>query len=131
MKAYKSLEGYKYLVAGWVGDISVHPTSAGGEKVVIMARVRHSLNVPAPPLRPWVAAEKGGTVLCAHCTCMAGLGEACSHIAALLFAAEAYTKLSKDSSCTSEPCRWLSPSMQNVKCMLLSQISTFLLQLLR
>ena len=57
LKAYKSLEGYKYLVAGWVGNISVHPTSAGGEKV---ARVRHSQNVSASPLRPWVAAEKGG-----------------------------------------------------------------------
>ena len=25
LKAYKSLEGYKYLVAGWISDISVHP----------------------------------------------------------------------------------------------------------
>ena len=39
LKAYKSLEGYKYFVVGWVGDISVYPTSAGGDKAVIMARV--------------------------------------------------------------------------------------------
>ena len=92
LKAYESLEGYKYLVAGWVGDLSVHSISTSGDKVVIQAKVRHSKTVSASPLRPWVAAAKGGTVLCAHCTCMAGLGEACSHIAALLFAAEAHTK---------------------------------------
>lgn len=26
-----------------------------------------------------------GTIKCAHCNCMAGLGECCSHVAALLF----------------------------------------------
>ena len=24
LKAYKNLEGYKYLLAGWVGDVSIH-----------------------------------------------------------------------------------------------------------
>ena len=32
---------------------------------------------------PWIGAEKNGIVICAHCDCMAGLGEACSHIAAI------------------------------------------------
>ena len=75
------------------------------------------------PLRPWVAAVKGGTVLCAHCTCMARLGEACLHIAALLFAAEAHTKLNKDISCTSKACSWLSPAMQNVRYAPISDIN--------
>ena len=44
---------------------------------------------------------------------MAGLGEVCSHIAALLFAAEAHNHL-KDTSCTSQRCAWLAPNMQNV-----------------
>ena len=35
---------------------------------------------------------------------MAGLGEACSHIADLLFAAEVQNCL-KDTSCISEPCK--------------------------
>ena len=97
-----------------MGDVSTHSISTSGDKVVIMAQVRHSQSVSASRLKPWVAAEKGGTVLCAHCTCMAGLGESCSHIAALLFAAKAFTKLSKGTSCTSQACQWLSPSMQNV-----------------
>ena len=55
--------------------------------------------------------EKAGTVLCAHCTCMAGLGEACSHIGALLFTLEANTQIKKRLSCTSLPCSWLPPSL--------------------
>ena len=39
-----------------------------------------------PPARPWVALTKSGTVVCAHCNCTAGAGEACSHVGALLYA---------------------------------------------
>ena len=45
---------------------------------------------------------------------MAGLEEACSHIAALLFAAEPYTKMIKDTLCTSGPCAWLSLNIASV-----------------
>ncbi len=108
--------GYKYLLAGWVSNISVHKILPENcDKLVVLARVRHSQSVSAPPLIPWIAAENNGTILCAHCTCMASLGEACSHISALLFAAEAYTKLAQETSCTSESCKWLPPSMQKVK----------------
>ena len=50
--------------------------------------------------------EKNGEILCAHCTCMAGLGEACSNISALLFTAEANTQFRNDTSCTSTICSW-------------------------
>ena len=85
-----------------------------GNKVILTAAVRHSQSLSATPLRPWIAAEKSGTILCAHCTCMAGLGEACSHIAALLFAAEAQTQITKNTSSTSRQCSWLPPTMQDV-----------------
>ena len=63
LKAYKSLEGYQYLVAGWVSNISVHSVSSDDTKVVLTARVRHSQAVSATPLRPWVAAERCGTIM--------------------------------------------------------------------
>ena len=113
LKAYKSLEGYKYLVAGWIGALSVHPVGEDQGKLVITADVRHSQSVSVPPLKSWVASEKCGAIICSHCTCMAGLGGVCAHVAALLFAAEAHNRL-KDTSCTSQPCAWLSPNMQNV-----------------
>ncbi len=113
LKAYKSLDGYKYLLAGWVSNMCIHPVANDDDKVVLTGNVRHSQSVSASHLKPWVAAEKCGTIICAHCTCMAGLGEACSHIAALLFAVEVHNRL-KDTSCTSQPCQWLSPTMKNV-----------------
>lgn len=36
-------------------------------------------------LQCWIAIDKENIVLTGHCTCMAGLGEVCSHTTALLF----------------------------------------------
>ena len=53
---------------------------------------------------------------------MAGLGEACSHIAALLFALEATATKNKNTTCTSLPCSWLPPKFQDVTYAELSDI---------
>ena len=45
---------------------------------------------------------------------MAGLGEACSHIAAILFTLDANVQARKSLSCTSVPCYWLPPTFKNV-----------------
>ncbi|XP_065189567.1 sushi, von Willebrand factor type A, EGF and pentraxin domain-containing protein 1-like [Sycon ciliatum] len=44
LKAYKSLEGYKYLVSGWVGDVRAFPASESDacDSKFIIAKVRHS-----------------------------------------------------------------------------------------
>ena len=41
---------------------------------------------------------------------MAGLGEVCSHISALLFAIEATVKIRDSKTVTEEPAYWLLPS---------------------
>ena len=64
----------------------------------------------SPPLRPWIGVQFDGTVICAHCNCMAGAGEACSHVAALLYAVMAKANLTKETACTSVKCSWLQPS---------------------
>ena len=69
-----------------------------------------------------MATYSSGKVVCAHCTCMAGVREACTHIAALLFAAEANTQVKSQFSCTSLPCSWLPPSFQKVPYAEISQI---------
>ena len=113
MKAYKSLEGYKYFVDGWVAKVLVQhgTTTSGSDFAVVIARVRHSQKLSDTPVKPWIAALQNGTVLCAHCTCMAGLGEACSHVAALLFTMEANTRYRNSVSCTSQLCAWLPPTL--------------------
>ncbi len=99
----KSLDAYKYLLAGWFGNLSLHCVEDSEEtkKVILYGKVRHSQAVNASPLLPWVVTTNDGTIMCSHCTCMAGLGEACSHIAAILFAVESYNKLNQDKACTS------------------------------
>ena len=76
----------------WVSCVSVTSVASRPKTFLILADVKHSQRVSATPLKPWVAVEKTGVVLCAHCICMAVLGEACSHIAALLFTLEANTQ---------------------------------------
>ena len=60
--------------------------------------------------------------MCAYCTCMAGIGEACTHIAALPFTAEANTQIKSQFSCTSLPCSWLPSSFQKIPYAEISQI---------
>ena len=63
----------------------------------------------AEPLTPWVVVQECGTVEAAHCTCMAGLGEACSHIGALLFFLMASWEQVSNTACTSKQCAWTAP----------------------
>ncbi|EDO30018.1 predicted protein [Nematostella vectensis] len=51
LKAYKSLDAYQYFVAGWVN---------------------HSQRMNKTPLKAWIAANRDGSILTAHCNCMAG-----------------------------------------------------------
>ena len=45
---------------------------------------------------------------------LAGVGEACSHIGATLFALETSIMLLKNTACTSMPCEWIRPSAQKI-----------------
>ena len=53
--------------------------------------------------------KKTGTVVCGHCTCMAGLGETCSHIGALLYWVEYAVQRRDEESCTSKANKWIEP----------------------
>lgn len=74
--------------------------------------MKHSQKLRAPPLRPWVIAQRDGIILAAHCTCMAGLGETCSHVGAVLFAIKAAVTLRESQTVTEKPAYWLLPSGQ-------------------
>ena len=39
-----------------------------------------------------------GAIICAHCNCMAGAGEACSHISALLYAVMAKARIQNETT---------------------------------
>jgi len=115
LRAYRSMEAFNFLVNGWVTNIVVVSCHASRPRIfILMALVKHSQRLTVPAVKVWVATKNDGEVMCAHCSCMAGLGEACSHIAALLFAAQTNTELKTQYTCTSLPCSWLPPSFRSV-----------------
>lgn len=58
--------------------------------------------------KAWLIVLSSGAISSAHCTCMAGLGECCSHTAAIAFALHCETS-DEDSSCTDNLCTWNVP----------------------
>lgn len=51
-----------------------------------------------------------GSVNSAHCTCMAGLDECCSHVAAMLFILESASRAKQEASVTDVPAYWMFPT---------------------
>lgn len=72
--------------------------------------MKHSQKASAKPLEVWCIVSKEGYVSAAHCTCMAGNSEVCSHVGAILFAAEYANKKKEEVSCTDTLGTWMMPS---------------------
>jgi len=105
MKNFRSLEAYNFFRSGWVQTVFHCTTDTGN--YIFKADVRPSWRVTETPHHPWVAVTGDGTIIAGHCDCMAGLGETCSHVAALLFTIEAAVRLGYTSSApTDELCKW-------------------------
>ncbi|KAK7100130.1 hypothetical protein V1264_023125 [Littorina saxatilis] len=79
LKAYKSSDSYRLFVSGWVRDVKCYSPD-GCQNSVISAKILHSQRLNEPALSPWISATSDGNILAAHCTCMAGVGETCTHV---------------------------------------------------
>ncbi len=85
--------------------------------VVLKAEVTPSQRLNESPHEAWVGLTvSGATVAAAHCSCMAGLGESCSHIGAPLFKVEAAVRagLTKR-ACTDDACKWNVDLMKKIE----------------
>lgn len=83
----------------------------------------HSQRLNDAKLLPWLILKNCGDVCSAHCTCMAGLGECCSHVGALLFYLEyACSKKSQSKSVTYVSAYWVAPSNKNVEFLQINNI---------
>ncbi|XP_070179085.1 uncharacterized protein [Littorina saxatilis] len=108
LKAYKSVDFYRLFVAGWVRDVKCYRPD-GCQNSVISAKVLHSQRLNEPALSPWIIATSDGNILSAHCTCMAGVGETCTHVGALAFAVDTYTQTKERATCTGVKAYWKVP----------------------
>lgn len=68
-----------------------------------------------PPLQAWNICQQDGSVVTAHCMCMAGISEVCSHVGALLYAAEYISTAKANTSCTDVRAMWNVPSVSQTK----------------
>lgn len=78
---------------------------------LLVGKVRRSYAIKEIPLRPWVAIRKDNVVEYGHCTCMAGLAETCSHVAAILYRLKTAVCIHQEAIGTSKLSSWL-PSSQ-------------------
>ena len=74
---------------------------------VVRARVNKSQRLSESLVTCWIILKEDGSIMSCHCTCMAGLGESCSHDAASIFFVEAAVRLKEKKTVTQEPCYWL------------------------
>lgn len=72
--------------------------------------MKHSQRANEKPLDVWCIVAQDGSISTAHCTCMAGSSEVCSHVGAVLFAAEYANKRKEEVSCTDVLGAWMMPS---------------------
>ncbi|XP_076137714.1 uncharacterized protein LOC143121217 [Alosa pseudoharengus] len=115
LKAYKSLEGYKWTQSGFVTNIQLWNLQAK-TCFIITGRVNHSQRLNDPQLKPWMVVRNNGVVLGAHCNCTAGLGESCSHVSAVLFSIWQHNNGRNEAiAVTSKKCKWATPSEDSVK----------------
>jgi len=72
--------------------------------------VRRSQKLSDTPYSCWLVIEVDGVIVCAHCNCMAGLGETCTHLAAVLFYLKVVARLQGMKTVTESECSWIIPS---------------------
>lgn len=63
--------------------------------------------------QPWIRVQEDGTAVMAHFTCKAGLGEVCSHAAALIYAVLTAVDKKDGLACTQMPRAWIQPSTES------------------
>jgi len=124
MKNFRSLEAYHFFQSGWVQTVYHHKTTTGN--FVFKAAVRPSWRVTEEPHHCWVAVNDSGSVLAGHCDCMAGLGESCSHVAAVLFKLEAAVRLGYTSNVSTDVlCQWNQRFVSNIEPSTISNIKFY------
>ena len=118
MRAFKSLKAYRFFADGYVKNMWLYQYP-GSSLIVLRAYCHHSLTND-PALQVFVCTSgMTGDVYTAQCNCVSGLGAACSHIAAVLFALEDVVRkglkeLPVELSKTSKPMEWNKPPKKHI-----------------
>ena len=126
LKAFKLLKAYKYFADNLVRNVHAGHIPAD-DLVAIKAHCLSSLKASTTYFT-FLALKRNGKVVAAQCSCVAGQGEACSHVAALMFYLEDKMRqkdmhLPADTSSTGRLQQWHMPSKRVVQPKSLKSIS--------
>ncbi|XP_046550035.1 uncharacterized protein LOC124259864 [Haliotis rubra] len=109
-------KSFVYFEDGHVHSLEFSPVSDVCSHAIVRCKVIPSLPTSnkkeCPDHIAWICLSKvTGKIHSADCTCAAGAGEACNHIAALCHCLVDVTTRRKagTTSCTSQPCKWNNP----------------------
>ena len=116
LKAFKSLIAYKYFSDNLVQNVWLNEVE--GKDMVIVRGYCHSSLKAKTTYTVYVILQSTGDVLGAQCKCIVGKGEACSHVAALLFYIEDIKRregpLPSDKTVTDQLQQWHVPPQRTV-----------------
>ncbi|XP_078661228.1 uncharacterized protein LOC144905429 [Branchiostoma floridae x Branchiostoma belcheri] len=106
---YKEGKAYSYFDSKWINEVQYHTIAPDSDICFLKTTCTPSQSIRNIPHTVWVAAEKkSGKICTAYCSCFAGLGSTCNHVAALIFKIDHafMTGCSKPVACTSKECTW-------------------------
>ena len=117
--AYKDQKAYSYWMSGFVGAVWICASPTDKDVVFLKSEVCPSQRIHDDPHKVWVCVkggEKNHSLCTSWCTCIAGSGEACNHVIALLYKVNyAYKKSYISPACTSVPQGWNKGTKKEVK----------------
>ena len=104
---YKNSKSYIYYKSGWLQVLQYHNLS-GSKYCIIREEYRKSQFLKDPFHKLWIILKKTAKIRTYHCTCMAGMGKTCNHVAAAMYRYEVAVRIGLiNPACTSSVKVWL------------------------
>jgi hypothetical protein len=115
LRTYKALRAYDLWESGHIHGIRFHTLPDCDQYCALKCNANPSGDTSGTQYEVIsILNSCDGSPVGGHCTCVGGLGEACTHIAGLLFSIEdfvsrGYKTLPDDQASTDKLCRWIVP----------------------
>lgn len=108
-KDYKQKKGFSFLTSGFLFELKYHYINPQSKMCFLKAECKPSQRIGNTPHTAWVMINKeSGNIVRAYCTCIAGRGQSCLHITAMLMKVDMAWKYGlTNPACTSTECNWL------------------------
>ncbi|XP_065675627.1 uncharacterized protein LOC136091843 [Hydra vulgaris] len=99
-------EGHSLYSSDHVTSVSFNNLSDAVKFCYLKGTIVPQTRINDEEYESWVCLNKNGSILSAECKCIAGYGESCKHIFALLLFVEEHVRLGENVTCTSVKQKW-------------------------